>query len=48
MAPVALPISYGMLYWVDKDPATGKHRTRAGKLDDVDEGHLPLGSTPTP
>ena len=41
-------IPWHAFYWVDTDPATGKHRMRAGKLNEVDEGHLSLGSIPTP
>lgn len=41
-------IPWHAFYWVDVDPANGKYRMRAGKLNVVDEGHLSLGSTPTP
>lgn len=37
-------------YWVEKEPGTNpsKYRVRTGKQNVVDEGHLPLGTTPTP
>ncbi len=39
-------VDWRAFYWVEKNG--GKYAPRDGKTNEVEEGHMPIGNTPTP